>query len=49
MVPQALWRNRMALTAAEVCAGLSGRREGGRALRDAVHLLRPAIIRARRG
>ncbi len=41
MVPQAPWRNRLALAAAEVCAGLSGRREGGRALRDAVHLLRP--------
>jgi hypothetical protein len=41
LVPQALWRNRLALAAAEVCAGLSGRREGGRALRDAVHLLRP--------
>ena len=41
LVPQALWRNRLALAAVEVCAGLSGRREGGRALRNAVHLLRP--------
>lgn len=40
-VPQALWRDRLALAAAEVCAGLSGRREGQGALRDAVHLTRP--------
>lgn len=40
-VPQALWRNRLALAAAEVCVGFSGRREGGRALRDALHLTRP--------
>lgn len=40
-VPQALWRDRMALAAAEVCVGFSGRREGGRALRDALHLTRP--------
>lgn len=40
-VPHALWRDRLALAAAEVCAGLSGRREGARALRDAVHLTRP--------
>lgn len=37
-VPQALWRDRLALTAAEVCAGIAGRREGAAALRDAVHL-----------
>jgi len=40
-VPGALWRDRLALAAAEVCAGLSGRCEGARALRDAVHLTRP--------
>ncbi len=40
-VPQALWRDRLALAAAEVCAGFSGRREGQAALRDAVNLLRP--------
>jgi hypothetical protein len=40
-VPQALWRDRLALAAAEVCAGLAGRREDARALRDAVHLTRP--------
>jgi hypothetical protein len=39
-VPQALWRARLALAAAEVCAGFSGRREGQAALRDAVHLTR---------
>jgi hypothetical protein len=41
LVPQQLWRDRLALAAAGVCTGLSGRHEGGRALRDAVHLLRP--------
>ena len=40
-VPQALWRARLALAAAEICVGFSGRREDGRALRDALHLLRP--------
>jgi len=40
-VPQALWRDRLALAAAEVCAGLAGRREGAAGLRDALHLLRP--------
>jgi len=40
-VPQALWRDRLALAAAEVCARLAGRREEQAALRDAVHLLRP--------
>ena len=40
-VPQALWRERLALAAAEVCAGFSGRREGQAALRDALHLTRP--------
>ncbi|MCL7464730.1 DUF1403 family protein [Phaeovulum sp. NW3] len=40
-VPQALWRERLALAAAEVCLGLSGRREGQGALRDALHLTRP--------
>lgn len=37
-VPQALWRDRLALTAAEVCASHTGRREGAGALRDALHL-----------
>ena len=41
VVPQALWRDRLALAAAEVCGRFSGRREGGRALRDALHLTRP--------
>lgn len=40
-VPQALWRDRLALAAAEVCAGFAGRREGQGALRDAAHLTRP--------
>jgi len=40
-VPQALWRERLALAAAEVCAGLAGRRETLAGLRDAVHLTRP--------
>lgn len=41
LVPQELWRARQALAAAEVCAGLAGRREGQGGLRDAVHLTRP--------
>lgn len=41
VVPQALWRDRLALAAAEVCVRLSGRREGQAALRDALHLTRP--------
>ena len=40
-VPQALWRARLALTAAEVCVGIMGRRERAGELRDALHLLRP--------
>ena len=40
-VPQALLRERLALRAAEACAGFSGRSERAGALRDAVHLLRP--------
>lgn len=40
-LPQALWRDRLALAAAETCAGFSGRREGAGALRDALHLTRP--------
>lgn len=40
-VPQDLWRARLALGAAEACAGLAGRREGSAQLRDALHLLRP--------
>ena len=37
-LPQALWRDRLALVAAEICAGISGRREGAGAIRDALHL-----------
>lgn len=37
-VPMALWRDRLALAAAERCAALSGRREGQGALRDALYL-----------
>lgn len=40
-VPRALWRDRLALAAAEGCARLSGRHEGPGALRDALHLTRP--------
>lgn len=40
-VPQALWRDRLALAAAEVSAGIAGRREGAGALRDALHLTKP--------
>lgn len=39
-VPQALWRERLALSAAEVCVALAGRRDGASALRDALHLTR---------
>lgn len=39
-VPQALWRERLALTAAEVSASIEGRREGAGAMRDALHLTR---------
>lgn len=41
-LPQALLRERLALRAAEACVGLSGRSERAGALRDEVHLLRPA-------
>lgn len=37
-LPLALMRDRLALVAAEVCAGIAGRREGAGALRDAFHL-----------
>ncbi len=39
-IPHALWRDRLALAAAEVCVGFTGRRENQAALRDAVHLTR---------
>lgn len=39
-LPQALWRDRLALAAAEVCVGHTGRRDGAAALRDALHLTR---------
>jgi hypothetical protein len=41
VLPQALWRARLALSAAEVCVALAGRRETAGALRDALHLTRP--------
>lgn len=37
-LPQTLWRDRLALAAAEICVAHSGRREGAGALRDALHL-----------
>ncbi|SNR66955.1 DUF1403 family protein [Puniceibacterium sediminis] len=40
-VPQALFRERLALRAAEACVGFSGRMERAGELRDALHLLRP--------
>lgn len=40
-LPLPLLRERLALAAAKVCAGLAGRREEAADLRDAVHLLRP--------
>jgi hypothetical protein len=40
-VPLTLLRARLALSAATVCAGLTGRSEGAGALRDAVHLRHP--------
>lgn len=40
-LPHGLWRARLALAAAEACAGFAGRREGAAALRDAVHLTKP--------
>lgn len=39
-VPQALWRDRLALAAAAACAGVVGRHEGAGAMRDALHLTR---------
>ena len=39
-VPLPLWRDRLALAAAETCAAMAGRREGRGALRDALHLTR---------
>ena len=39
-VPLPLWRDRLALAAAETCAAMAGRREGACALRDALHLTR---------
>lgn len=40
-LPQALWRDRLALMAAEASLAHSGRRETAAALRDALHLTRP--------
>lgn len=40
-VPSALWRARLALLAAQICATHMGRREGVGGLRDALHFLRP--------
>lgn len=39
-LPQALWRERLALRAAETCVKFSGRPERASDLRDSVHLLR---------
>ncbi|GGO37117.1 hypothetical protein GCM10010991_32230 [Gemmobacter aquaticus] len=39
-LPVALWRQRLALAAAETCAAIAGRREGQGALRDAAYLTR---------
>lgn len=39
-VPQALWRDRLALMAAGACVAMSGRREDTAALRDALYLTR---------
>jgi hypothetical protein len=39
-VPAALWRDRLAVQAAEACLKLAGRREGVGAMRDALHLTR---------
>jgi hypothetical protein len=41
-VPLALLRARLALSAATVCVGLTGRSDGAGALRDAVHLRHPS-------
>ena len=43
-VPKALLRDRLALRAAEACAGFSGRPERAPELRDAIHLLRPGDL-----
>ena len=43
-VPHRLWRDRLALRAAEAGVALSGRSEGASELRDAVHLLRPGDL-----
>ena len=40
-VPGTLWRDRLALQAAEVCLRISGRRDGTSTMRDALHLARP--------
>ncbi len=40
-LPMALWRDRLALAAAERYAAMAGRREGEGALRDALHLTGP--------
>ncbi len=42
--PQALFRDRLALRAAEACVTFSGRPERAGALRDAVHLLHPGDL-----
>lgn len=43
-VPHALWRDRLALRAAETCVAFAGRSERARELRDAVHLMRPGDL-----
>lgn len=42
--PHALWRERLALRAAEACVGFPGRVERAGELRDEVHLLRPGDL-----
>lgn len=43
-VPQSLFRERLALRAAEACTAFSGRPERAGELRDALHLLRPGDL-----
>ena len=48
-VPQALLRDRLALSAAAACVAFSGRPEREAELRDAVHLLRPGDLPGQAG
>lgn len=40
-LPEALWRARLAVSAAAFCVGLAGRSDGAGQLRDALHLTQP--------